>query len=150
MVEDVKIEQETEKEDYRGIIDQYFETHQAFFKNDTSKVVFLEGVLVGFVLEAQRMTNPDKKGNEPFWGTLHDLRIDQRLLMELFPKAVNKLKQLGYSYKSLVKEISAYMQNTGATWGLTPVELSWYFSHGLASYQNFRRKKQDNLTSKEE
>ena len=136
-------ETEQETENYGDIIEEYFSTHKDFFQNDTAQFIFLEGVLVGFLLESQRIANPEKKTNEPFWGALHDLRLDKRILMDLYPKTVNKLKQLGYSYAGLVKEVSAYMQRAGSSWALTPVEMSWYFSHGLASYQNFKKTKKD-------
>lgn len=136
---DKKNKNKTEK--YSNLINKYFEKYKDFFSNIESKAVFLEGVLAGFLLEMQRIQNPDKKGNEAFWSSLHNLRVDNRILLELFPKIVNKLKQLQRPYTNLVSEISRYLQDAGIKWKLSNIELSWYFTHGLASYKYFKKKK---------
>ena len=141
MEENLEMETEKEAETYATIMERYFKDHPDFFQNDTSKFIYLEGVLAGFLLEVQRIANPEKTTNESFWGALHDLRMDQRILMELFPKIVAKFKQLGKSYSGLVKEVSTYMQQAGTKWTLTTIEMSWYFVHGLSSYANFRKPK---------
>ncbi len=100
----------------------------------------MEGALAGFLLETQRISNPEKKGNEAFWSSLHNLRVSERILRSLFPKIVSKLKNLGKSYSSFVGEVSNYLQESGSNWDLSNMEMSWYFTHGLASYQNLKPK----------
>lgn len=133
-------ENNIEEENYILIINRYFGKYTDFFSLVGSKAIFLEGVLAGFLLETQRIKNPSKNGNEPFWRALHDLRLDKRKLLDLFPKIVNKLKELQISYSNLVSEISKYLQGAGK-WNLSNIELSWYFTHGLASYKYFKKKK---------
>ena len=130
---------------YQSIINRYFGKYRDFFCLTGSKAIFLIGALAGFLLEAQRIKNPDKKGNEPFWKALHDLRLDKRRLLDLFPKIVNKLKQMQFSYANLVGEISKYLQDAGK-WNLSNIELSWYFTHGLASYKYFKKEKKNGKT----
>ncbi len=137
-MEDQKREIEGIKKTYKDVIDEYFQKYNKFFPDSVSKAIFLEGALVGFLLETQRLGNPEKKGNEPFWNSLHNLRLDKRRLLDLFPKTVTKLKQLGKSYSSLVHEISFYLQRAGMEWNLSQIEMSWYFTHGMASYQYFK------------
>ncbi len=131
------------KDNYRDKINQYFEKYSDFFINIPSKAVFLEGVLIGLLLEVQRVQNPKKKGNEAFWSSLHNLRVDNRILLELFPKVVNKLKLLQRPYSNLVSEISIYLQDAGSKWDLSNIELSWYFTHGLSSYKYFKLQKKE-------
>ncbi len=140
MITDI-ITDENNKGKYSDIINNYFEKYKDFFKNVESRAVFLEGVLAGLLLEIQRVQNPDKKGNEAFWRSLHNLRIDKRILLELFPKIINKLKQLQRPYTNLVSEISKFLQDAGKKWNLSNIELSWYFTHGLASYKYFKIKR---------
>ena len=133
-------QEEGQESNYEEIIKSYFKQHPSFFQNEEAKAIFLEGVLVGFLLETQRIINPQKTGNEAFWSSLHELRMDKRILLDLFPKTINKLKQLGKSYATFVKEVSQYFQNLGNEWDLSNIEMSWYFSNGLVSYQNFKKK----------
>jgi len=126
--------------EYNEIIKKYFEKYADFFPNVGAKASFLVGVLTGFLLEIQRVQNPEIK-IEPFWRSLHGLNIDQRLLKQIFTKAVDKLKNYERSYSSLLSVISSYLQEAGNDFKLDKVEISWYFTHGLASYQKFRREK---------
>ncbi|OLS14985.1 MAG: hypothetical protein RBG13Loki_1400 [Promethearchaeota archaeon CR_4] len=141
MTEIVPITPDDSSDFYEKIVKEYFHKHPDFFQNNIAKAIFLEGVLVGFLLEAQRLANPDKKTNEPFWNALHELRLSKRQLLEIYPKTMNKLKQLNRSYSSLVKVVSNQIQEAGMEWTLSDIELSWYFAHGISSYQNFRKPK---------
>jgi len=126
--------------EYNILIKNYFEKYSDFFPNVGAKASFLVGVLTGFLLEIQRIQNPDLK-IEPFWRSLHGLNIDQRLIKQIFTKAVDKLKIYERSYSSLLGIISSYLQEAGNDFKLDKVEISWFFTHGLASYQKFRREK---------
>ncbi|MHA1733383.1 MAG: TM1802 family CRISPR-associated protein [Promethearchaeota archaeon] len=140
--EDGKGEKEKkEKVDYRRNVEEYFSQYSGFFKNESAKAVFLEGALVGFLLEVQRMQNQEKETTEAFWRSLHSLKLDSRQVLLIFPKAVEKLKVLGMSYSSFVEVVSEYIQKAGTPLQLDNLEISWYFTHGLASYRRFRGKK---------
>lgn len=141
MSEENNIENGEKKETYQSIIQEYFQKYKDFFPNEQAKAVFLEGVLAGFLLEVQRMNKPDSEGNEPFWRSLHNLNLDARTVKNLFPKIVDKLKMYKKSYSGLVSAISEYIQQAGNIESLDRIEISWFFSHGLSSYQYIRKSK---------
>jgi len=133
--------------DYSSIIEKYFEKYADFFPNDGAKAVFLVGTLVGFLLEVQRIQNPNRQTIEPFWRTLHGLNVDQRLIKQIFVKAIDKLKLYGFSYSSLISVVSDYVKKAGSNFGLDKLEMSWFFAHGLASYVQLRRESNSSSNS---
>lgn len=135
------VENEDLKETYQSIIQEYFKKYKDFFPNDQAKAVFLAGALAGFLLEVQRINKSESEGNEPFWRSLHNLNLDARTVKNLFPKIVDKLKMYKMSYSGFVSAISEYIQQAGDFESLDRIEISWFFTHGLSSYQYLKKKK---------
>ncbi|MHA1798320.1 MAG: TM1802 family CRISPR-associated protein [Candidatus Helarchaeota archaeon] len=140
---EIKEEQENSRELYASNIERYFEKYKDFFPNIQAKAVFLIGALAGFLLEVQRIAKKDVK-IEPFWRSLHGLKMDSRSIKMLYPKIIDKLKMYSRAYSSLVSVISQYVQEAGTFNALDKIEISWYFTHGLSSYQYLKIEKSKN------
>ena len=93
---------------------------------------------------AQRKRFKSNNSLEPFWNSLYNLSLNQKRIQKIHNKVVSKLKY----YKkytpyptNLIRAISKYFMKSIDILELSDLELSWYFSHGLASYYEVTNKK---------
>jgi len=129
--------------EYLTGLEKYFETYPNFFKKDVSKGIFLLGVAVGKLLSAQRQRFKSNENAEPFWNSLYNLNLNKKKIFQIQTKVMSKLKYyikyMPYP-KNLIQSISKYIMKAGNEFRLSDIEISWYFSHGLASYYEVTNK----------
>ncbi|MHA1375987.1 MAG: TM1802 family CRISPR-associated protein, partial [Promethearchaeota archaeon] len=112
------------------------------------KGLFLLGVATGKLLKAQRKRFQSNKGIEPFWNSLYNLNLNWKRVLKIQSNVIAKLKvyQNYTPYPAnLLQSTSKYFIRAGDDHNLSDVELSWYFSHGLASYYEITNKNLLNL-----
>ncbi|MBN1216333.1 MAG: hypothetical protein JXA99_12940 [Candidatus Lokiarchaeota archaeon] len=132
-----KPESYLEAEEYLSAINKYFQTYPNFFKSDISKGIFLLGVATGKLLSAQRKRFRSNKNLEPFWSSLYNLDLNQKRILKIHSNVLLKLKYYtNYTPypRNLFRAISKYLMKSGDEFTLSNLEISWYFSHGLASF----------------
>jgi CRISPR-associated protein Csh1 len=123
----VKLMEETIIKDSKSVED-FFKEFQNAFDTPDKKAVFLEGVLVSFLLDVQYA----KRKDTPFRKKLHGLRLNKRLIKRLFPEIIEKLRQYDAGYPWLETLISKYFIEADETdWIISDDEISYYFALGL-------------------
>jgi CRISPR-associated protein Cas8b/Csh1 subtype I-B len=146
--EEIEIESNSENymnaEEYIIALNKYFDTYPGFFKNNVSKGIFLLGVATGKLLGAQRKRFKSNKNLEPFWNSLYNLSLNRKRVLKIHSNVISKLKYYtNYTPypRNLIKAISKYLMQSGNDFNLSDLEISWYFSHGLASYYEITNSK---------
>ena len=111
------------------LIEDFFTQFEHAFNTADKKAVFLEGVLVRFLLDIQYR---DRK-TTPFRSKLHGLKLDEGKIKKLLPEITEKLREYKAGYYHWLEElISKYLlmaDNNG--WHLSKDEISYYFALGL-------------------
>lgn len=121
-------------------LEDFFSEFEGAFAGSASKGVFALGVYVGFLLALQHQI----KGDAPFRNTLHDLRLDERKVRALLPKAKNKLdeyaslSEMPINYSWLEETISIYFVQSQEDWNLSKDQVSYYFTLGLGLSKLFK------------
>lgn len=109
-------------------VENFFNEFSKAFNTPDKKAVFLEGVLVSFLLDVQF----DKRGDTPFRKKLHGLRLNRRLIRRLLPEAIEKLRQYNADYPWLETLVSKYLLEADENgWVISDDEISYYFALGL-------------------
>ncbi|MEJ2251448.1 MAG: TM1802 family CRISPR-associated protein [Candidatus Lokiarchaeota archaeon] len=142
-VNEGELENYLKREDYLKALDKYFETYPGFFKNNVSKGIFLLGVATGKLLRAQRKRFKSNKNLEPFWNSLYNLTLNRKRILKIHSNLITKLKYYTkYTPypRNLIRAISKYLMKSGDDFNLTNLEISWFFSHGLASFYEVTNK----------
>jgi len=148
-----KLEKKLDFETYQQLLEKYFKSYPGFFTNDGDKGVFLLGVVTSKLLRAQN--DRYKLGNnvEPFWNSLYNLKLNKKRIMTLQIKVLSKLKfyhKYVFYPHNLIQAMSNYLMRAGKDFMLTDLEISWYFSHGLASYREVTNKNLELIESNKE
>jgi len=145
--EDILNEDELENylttEKYIDALEKYFQTYHGFFNNEISKGIFLLGVATGKLLRAQRKRFKSNKNLEPFWNSIYNLNLNQKRILQIHSNLISKLKYYTkYTPypRNLIRSISKYLMKSGNDFNISDLEISWYFSHGLASYYEVTNK----------
>jgi len=115
--------------------ESFFEEHSDFFNSGdsaTKKAVFLEGVLVKWLLNIQLK----KRDSTPFRSRLNSLRLNQKIIKRLLPEVIEKLNQYDTSYQELEEAISQYLLK--ATFDISDNEISFYFTMGMNLAKEFK------------
>jgi len=125
-----------------GEIKNFFEKYG--FDTDIKRALFSLGMLVDYLLWAQRYERKEHFGKEldfgkePFWSNLHSLILDEKKVKYLFVKTINKLRQYKRSYPSLEKLVGKYLAQSGDKWDLSKDEISYYFALGMVFGNTFK------------
>jgi len=138
-----KFENQINSESYIEALEFYFNEFDDFFKNDAAKGVFLLGVATGKLLRAQKKKFKSNENIEPFWKSLFNLVLNKRKIMMIHTKVIAKSKQYKKYMKypaNLFKAISHYLMKAGDSFGLSEIEISWFFSQGLSTYREITNK----------
>ncbi|QIB90298.1 TIGR02556 family CRISPR-associated protein [Methanosarcina mazei] len=105
-----------------------FSEFEHFFNTDAKKAIFLEGILVQYLLNIQKF----QRGSAPFRTKLRGLNLDERYMKRIFPEIINKLEEYDANYyKELEYLISKYMIQSGTDWKMSNDEISFYFVLGM-------------------
>ncbi len=132
------VEQEVKLE----TVDKFLRGHEVAFDTPAKKAVFLEGVLVKFLLDVQYAN----RKSTPFRGKLHGLKLDVIKIRKLLPEIVEKLREYKVGcYSWLERLVSQYFidaENEG--WDLSKDEISYYFALGL-NLGGILKQKEDNI-----
>jgi len=109
-------------------VETFFSEFSRTFDTPDKRVVFLEGVLVSFLLDIQYA----KRKDTPFRKKLHGLRLNRRVIKKLFPETIEKLRQYDAGYPWLEALISKYFIEADENgWTISDDEISYYFTLGL-------------------
>ena len=109
-------------------VENFFNEFSRAFNTPDKKAVFLEGVLVSFLLDVQFA----KRGDTPFRKKLHGLKLNKRFIKRLFPEIIEKLRQYDAGYPWLETLISKYLIEADENgWIISDDEISYYFALGL-------------------
>jgi CRISPR-associated protein Csh1 len=107
--------------------------------NPAKKASFVVGMLVDYLLMVQRIERRVESGKEPFWKSLHGLRLDEKKVKEIFHRVIAKLRE--YRRETYLEEIAGrYLANAGENWGISKDEISYYFTLGLTLRGTFQDK----------
>jgi len=111
------------------LIEDFFTQFEHAFNTADKKAVFLEGVLVRFLLDIQYR---DRK-TTPFRSKLHGLKLDEGKIKKLLPEITEKLREYKAGYYHWLEElISKYLlMADNNCWRLSKDEISYYFALGL-------------------
>lgn len=125
---EVKLMGETKIKDSE-IVENFFSEFSRAFDTPDKKAVFLEGVLVSFLLDVQYA----KRKDTPFRKKLHGLKLNRRLIKRLFLEIIEKLRQYDAGYYSWLETlISKYFIKADENgWIISDDEISYYFALGL-------------------
>ena len=124
---EVKIMEETKVENSK-MMENFFSEFSKAFDTPDKKAVFLEGVLVSFLLDIQYA----KRKDTPFRKKLHGLKLNRRFIKRLFPEIIEKLRQYDAGYPWLETLISKYLIEADENgWIISDDEISYYFALGL-------------------
>lgn len=116
-----------EKTEYETV-EKFFNEFPRAFDTPDKKAVFLEGVLVSFLLDLQYA----KRKDTPFRKKLHGLKLNKKLVKRLFPETMEKLRQYDAGYPWLETLISKYFIEADENgWVISDDEISYYFALGL-------------------
>ena len=117
-------------------VDKFFNEFSNAFDTSDKKAVFLEGVLVSFLLDVQFTLRNEK----PFRKKLRGLKLNEKIVKRLFPETIEKLRQYdaGY-YLWLETLISKYLiEADDRGWIISDDEISYYFTLGLSCGKLFK------------
>lgn len=124
---EVKLMEETKVKDSK-MVENFFSEFSRAFDTPDKKAVFLEGILVSFLLDIQYA----KRKDTPFRKKLHGLKLNRRLIKRLFPEIIEKLRQYDAGYPWLETLISKYFVEADESgWVISDDEISYYFALGL-------------------
>jgi len=98
------------------------------------KACFFVGVLAAKLMAAQFAI----RGSTPFVKKLHGLRINEKNLKDIFRETKAKLLEYDiYSYQEFEKAAAEALVKSKDGWKLSPDEISYYFTCGLALGKGF-------------
>ena len=124
---EVKLMEETKVKDSK-MVENFFSEFSRAFDTPDKKAVFLEGILVSFLLDIQYA----KRKDTPFRKKLHGLKLNRRFIKRLFPEIIEKLRQYDAGYPWLETLISKYLIEADENgWIISDDEISYYFALGL-------------------
>ena len=109
---------------------------EAFFEKmnlstDEERAAVAVGALVSKVLYVQRTEREVRKGSEPFWSKLNDLRIDHERLRVISTESIAKLREYQTSFPSIEESVCNYLARTDRSSALNREKTSYYFTVGL-------------------
>jgi len=117
-------------------VEEFFDEFSSTFDTPNKKSMFLEGVLVSFLLDVQYA----RRKETPFRNKLHGLKLNKRLVKRLFPEIIEKLRQYDAGYPWLESLISKYfIESDENGWELSEDEVSYYFTLGLNLGKIFKK-----------
>lgn len=118
-------------------VEKFFDEFPSAFNTVNKKAIFLEGVLVSFLLDVQYT----RRKETPFRNKLHGLKLNKRIVKRLFPEIIEKLRQYdAYYYSWLESLISKYfIESDENGWELSDDEISYYFTLGLNLGKIFKK-----------
>ncbi len=112
----------------KGKVEEFFGQFSDTFNTPEKRAVFLTGVLTQFLLNIQRRD----RGSEPFRKNLKGLKMRQKDILQVFPKAQNKLEEYGENYYTQLEQVIAeYFVQAGSNWNITDDEINFYFLLGM-------------------
>jgi len=127
-----------------GQFDDFFNQYETAFDTSSKRAVFLEGVLVKFLLDRQFAN----RKSSPFADKLYGLRIDERRAKKLYPEIIEKLREYKVTYTLLETAMTkALLEAENKGWNLTADEVSYFFTLGLVLAPIF--KEQESKTEQE-
>ena len=134
LMEEIKIK-DSEK------MENFFSEFLRAFDTPDKKAVFLEGVLVSFLLDVQYA----KRKDTPFRKKLHGLRLNKRLVKRLFPEIIEKLRQYDAGYYSWLETLISkyFIEADESAWIISDDEISYYFTLGLNFGRIFKGSEQN-------
>ncbi len=114
--------------DVKRKVETFFSQFESTFNSDAKRAVFLTGVLTNFLLQIQH----SDRGNDPFRKNLKGLKMRQRDILQIFPKAQNKLEEYEKNYYTQLEQvISEYFAKAGSDWKISDDEINFYFLLGM-------------------
>ncbi len=109
-------------------LEEFFNEFQNAFDTSDKKAIFLEGVLVNFLLSVQYA----QRGSTPFRKKLYGLKLDKRKIKRLLPVIIEKFRAYNTAYPNLEALISKYFVEADENgWKVSDNELGYYFALGL-------------------
>lgn len=120
---------EKDRGNFEEKIDNFFKEYN--FDDPGKKAAFSVGMLVDYLLWVQRTEKRSEFGQEPFWGKLHGLVLDERKIKNIFREAIAKLRQYRKAFPSLEKTAGKYLAEVEGKWKLSKDEISYYFALGM-------------------
>lgn len=108
----------------------FFEKYGDFFNHPAKRGLVLLGVLTQKFLSYQY----SERGSTPFMKTLKNLRLDQSDVKSLIVSLQNKMNEygIGHWWNDLRSGISMNLIEAGDKWPLSPAEIGFYISIGMA------------------
>jgi len=120
----------------------FFDEFADFFNSNAKKAVFLEGVLVQYLLNIQYQ---ERKAT-PFRVKLKGLKLDERQIKKLLPEIQNKLEEYGKNYYKRLEEIlSRHLIAASNAWEMTNDEVSYYCVLGMNLAGEFKLEKRNKM-----
>jgi CRISPR-associated protein Csh1 len=118
-------------------VEKFFDEFSSAFDYADKKAMFLEGVLVSFLLDVQYA----RRKETPFRNKLHGLKLNKRLVKRLFPEIIEKLKQYDANYYSWLEALISkyFIESDENGWRLSDDEISYYFTLGLNLGKIFKK-----------
>ncbi len=118
-------------------LEEFFNEFSNAFDNADKKAMFLEGVLVSFLLDVQYA----RRKETPFRKKLHSLKLNKRLARRLFPEIIEKLRQYDAGYYSWLEALISqyFIESDENGWELSDDEISYYFTLGLNLGKVFKK-----------
>ncbi|MEM8527553.1 MAG: TIGR02556 family CRISPR-associated protein [Bacteroidota bacterium] len=104
--------------------------HSDFFDSDYKKGVFLLGCLSSYLMGKQFV----KLNSKPFMNQLNSLRIDKKIIMQIFPKLINKLREYDAPELPYEQKIAKYLVDNQ---NIPNTEISYVFTLGLVMQKEF-------------
>jgi len=122
-------------------IGTFFEKYEI---NDPEKrAAFCVGMLTDYLLSVQRTERRCGFGEEPFWGKLYGLMLDEKKIKNIFKEAIAKLRQYRKGYPTLEGIVGEYLAKVERKWNLSKEEISYYFALGMVLGRIFKPEKED-------
>jgi CRISPR-associated protein Csh1 len=114
---------------------QFFKEYQNAFNTSSKRAVFLEGVLVKYLLDIQFA----KLESTPFRDKLFGLRLGERRVKKLLPEIIQKLREYKTAYTHLEKATAQmFIDAENRGWNLTNEETSYFFILGMTLAPTFK------------
>ncbi|GJM34625.1 MAG: type I-B CRISPR-associated protein Cas8b/Csh1 [Saprospiraceae bacterium] len=127
--------------------EDFIEQHSNFFDSEYKKGVFRLGSLSAYLMAKQWK----KLNNTPFIKQLNSLNIDERTIVKIFPRLINKLREYNSALPDLEQEIAQALVQPN---NLSKDEISYTFTLGLVMQREFsnayKKKKKNSESSDEE
>jgi CRISPR-associated Csh1 family protein len=112
--------------------ESFIEQHPKFFDSEYKKGVFRLGNLAAILMGKQYQ----KLKNTPFIKQLNSLNIDERTIIKIFPKLINKLREYETAVPDLEQKIASALVQPHR---LSKDEISYTFTLGLVMQKEFTK-----------